>query len=267
MMSSTVWLDSRVGSKELLPGLRKLGIPAQLAILDAGDIAFTGNGWDGPVEIGIERKTTMDLVSSLRSGRLQGRTSDDSGQLCQIDRLHKAYDIIWLLVEGSTGGDRRFGKLLKSGHGREQRLPGGYTEDSLAKAMLSLELRGGMHMKQTATMHHSSLFIASLFRWFTDKQWDDHSTLHAPLKRESIMPLSMFRDIVMRFPGIGIAVSAAVEKRCMVETPDGTHPSLTRLLSMNLSDWENLEEKTKTSTRKFGTVKAGRVLEAVRKLR
>lgn len=267
MIPSTVWLDSRVGSKELLPILRKLGVPANLAILDSADIAFTGNGWDGPVEVGIERKTIMDLVSSLRSGRLQGRTSSDTGQLCQIDRLHTAYDIVWLLVEGSTGGDRRFGKLLKSGSGREQRLPGGYTEDSLTKALLSLELRGGVRVKHTTSLHHSAVFIGSLFHWFTDKLWDDHSTLHAPLKRESILPLSMFRDIVMRFPGVGIAVSAAVEKRCMVETADGPHPSLTKLLSMNLSDWEALEEKTKIGMRRFGTTKAGRVLEAVRKLR
>lgn len=263
-MVNAVWLDSRVGSKELLAPLRKLGIPAQLTILDSADVAFTGNGWDGPVEVGIERKTIMDLVQSLRSGRLQGTSHD---QHSQLDRLHKTYDIAWLLVEGDMGGDRRFGKLMKAGGGATQRLPGGYTEDSLTKALLSLELRGGMRIKQTATLHQSAIFIGSLFHWFTDKLWDDHSTLHAPLKRESILPLSMFRDIVMRFPGVGIAVSAAVEKRCMVETPTGPHPSLTKLLSMNLSDWEALEEITKTGTRRFGTTKAGRVLEAVRKLR
>lgn len=264
MIQSTVWVDSRVGSKEMLTALRKQGLPAELTTLDAGDFAFEGHGPDGQhVSVGIERKTIMDLVSSLRSGRLQGTSHD---QHSQLDRLHKTYDLVWLLVEGSMGGDRRFGKLMKSDKS-QSRLPGGYTEDSLTKALLSLELRGGMRIKQTASVHNSVIFIGSLFRWFTDKQWDDHSTLHAPLRRESIMPLSMFRDIVMRFPGIGIAMSLAVEKYCMVETPDGKHPSVTRLLSMNLSDWENLEEPTKQGPRKFGVVRAGRVLEAVRKLR
>jgi ERCC4-type nuclease len=69
---TTLWVDSRTGSKELLPLLRHTGIRAELATLDCGDFAVTGNGPEGQTEVGFERKTYGDLIDSLRSGRLAG---------------------------------------------------------------------------------------------------------------------------------------------------------------------------------------------------
>jgi ERCC4-type nuclease len=265
MMQSTIWVDSRTGSKELLSGLQKLGIPAELAILDCGDFAFSGNGPDGIVEVGVERKTISDLVGSLREGRLQGRASED--RKSQIDRMRDTYDVSFLLVEGSLAGDRS-GTLFRRFGSKRTEVKGGYSPDSLTKAVLSLYLQGGMRLWQADSMRASIAFIAALFRWFTDKEWDQHATLNAvTLGHKTMVPLSAFREMVMRLPGIGVAVSAAVERHCLVDTPDGKHPSLTRLLAMTLSEWENLEELTTRGPRKFGTPKAARVLEAVRRLR
>lgn len=265
MRQSTVWLDSRVGSKELLPGLQKLGIPTGLTILDCGDIAFAGNGPDGLVEVGIERKTLTDLVGSLKEGRLQGQSSEEHKS--QLDRMRETYDVCFLLVEGALSGDRS-GTLFRRFGNKKADVKGGYSSDSLTKAVLSLYLQGGMRVWQTDSLRASTAFVAALFRWFTDKEWDQHSTLHAvSLGHRSMLPLSPFREMVMKLPGIGLAGSAAVEKHCMVETSDGKHPSFTRLLAMTLSDWETLEETTTRGPRKFGTPKAARVLEAVRRLR
>lgn len=259
---STIWIDSRTGSKELLPLLRKQGLTAELATLDAGDFAFDGAGPDGPgtLSVGIERKTLSDLVGSLRSGRLQGRRVDGVNA-SQIHRLHETYEVVFLLVEGRYYTDRR-GRLLAE-QGRRA-LTGGFSEDSLNKALLSLQLRGGMQLQHTRDAKESARWLATLFRWFTDKGWDAHSTLHTPMTRESITPVSQFRDIVMRFAGLGIAASLAVERFCT--EPDG-HPSLETMLRMPLSAWENLEVATPAGPRKLGTAKAGRILEAVRKLR
>jgi ERCC4-type nuclease len=256
----TVWVDSRTGSKELLPALRKQGLHAELTILDAGDFAFEGKGPEGDCMVGIERKTLGDLVSSLRSGRLQGRSADERSQL---DRLRKTYDVIWLLVEGHYTSDRHGTLVTERGR---RRIPGGYSEDSLTKAILSLELRGGLHVHRTANEAQSARWLATVFHWWTDKAWDAHTTLHTPMKHESMVPLSVFRDIVMRLPDIGVGASLAVERLC---TPPGvdSHASLTKMLSMSQGDWENLEVTTPAGPRKLGNAKAVRICEAVRKLR
>lgn len=257
---TTLWVDSRTGSKELLPALRKQRLTAELTVLDAADFAFEGLGPSGPMQIGVERKTLGDLISSLRSGRLQGRSADERSQL---DRLHKAYDIVWLLVEGFYTTDRQGNFVTERGH---KHVPGGYSEDSLNKALLSLELRGGMHIKQTTSMHQSAVWLASLFHSFTDKKWSAHTTLHTPMRRETIVPLSTFRNIVLNLPGVGVAVSLAVERYCSMPTVDG-HPSLEILLGMTENHWTNLEIASPTGSRKLGYAKAVRIVEAVRKLR
>lgn len=263
-MPSTVWVDSRTGSRELLTGLRRQGLTAELTTLDAADFAFTGNGPAGECQVGIERKALGDLVSSLRSGRLQGRSADERSQL---DRLHKTYDVVWLLVEGVYTTDRQ-GSLVSG----RRRLSGGYSEDSLTKALLTLELRGGLHIHQTTGPQHSARWLASLFRWWTDKAWDKHSTLHAPMKRESVVPLSEFREAVlaMRLPGVGIAASLAVEKACMLyisAESRNDHPSLTSMLNMTEFQWAQLEVLTPAGPRRLGGAKASRIVEAIRRLR
>jgi hypothetical protein len=122
-------------------------------------------------------------------------------------------------------------------------------------------------MKQTATLHQSAVWLASLFRWWTDKKWDAHSTLHTPMRRETIVPLSTFRDIVMHLPGVGVAASLAVEHYCRDAVDGDIHASLTRLLGMSVSVWANLEVATPIGPRKLGNAKAERICEAVRKLR
>ena len=68
-----IWVDSRIGSKDLAAPLTRLGLPAELTTLPFGDIAFEGQGDDrGPLTVGIEFKVLTDLVQSLRSGRLVG---------------------------------------------------------------------------------------------------------------------------------------------------------------------------------------------------
>lgn len=264
---STMWVDSRVGSKELLGALRKSGIDARSTVLDAADFCFEGNGPDGACQVGIERKALNDLVGSLRSGRLQGM-STEAGQESQLVRLHNTYDFVWLLVEGLYGTDSK-GRFVAGAVGRRT-VPGGFSEDSLEKALLSLDLRGGMRIKQTTNMAQSVRWLVSLFRSFTDKEWDKHTTLLTMIRPEravGIKPISAFRLAVMDLcPGIGIAASRAVEKYCAFGG-DAGHASITVMLNMPLSAWENLEIETPAGPRRLGTAKAFRVIEALRRVR
>jgi ERCC4-type nuclease len=254
-----MWVDSRVGSKEMLPALRRAGIDAKPAILDSADFAFTGNGPDGDCEVGVERKALNDLVGSLRSGRLQGM-STEAGQESQLSRLHDTYDFVFLLVEGAYSTDRA-GHLVSQGIGRRS-VPGGFSEDTLEKALLSLTLRGGMILKQTSNQAQSVRWLVSLYRSFTDKQWDQHTTMKTMIRPEKmgIKPVSSFRLAVMDLcPGIGLAASKAVEKWCK--------GSLAAMLAMPLSAWEDLEVETPSGPRRLGTAKAIRVIDALRRVR
>lgn len=269
-LSRIMWVDPRVGSKELLSSLRRHNIDAKLAqpVLDSGDFCFEGYGPEGVVQIGIERKALNDLVGSLRSGRLQGM-STEAGQESQLDRLHATYDFVWLLVEGLYHTDRQ-GRFV-AGIGRRS-VPGGFSEDSLEKSLLSLDLRGGVRIKQTGNMQQSVRWLASLFHSFTDKKWDEHTTMHTMIRPERALgpkPVSAFRLAVMDLcPGIGLAASLAVERFCGAQIDEPSdHPSISRMLRMTLSEWENLEVATPAGPRRLGTAKAFRIVQALQRVR
>jgi len=65
-------VDYRIGSKELLPHLLRLGANAQETSLDFGDFNFVGIDpfTKEPTLVGIERKRVSDFVSSMREDRL-----------------------------------------------------------------------------------------------------------------------------------------------------------------------------------------------------
>lgn len=266
-MTPVLWVDFRNGSIELLPELQKAGLDARKATLDSGDFAFTGLGPDGDAEFGIERKTLTDFVDSARSGRLYGVSTEDHES--QLDRMLKAFDFPWLLLEGHYMTDQR-GRLVEVRARRTRALQGGFSEDGLNKTVLSLDLRGGLRVKETNTTKQSVRWLASLFRAHTDKAWSEHTTFRTPQRRESIKPVSQFRDMVMRMEDVGFAASKAVERAVHARLPNGHSLSamLATMLSMTLHDWEDLDVPTAGGeTRKFGTSRAMRVVEALRRQR
>ena len=88
-----VQVDDRVGSRELLPELKRLHIPAEKVRLPFADAAFEGNGPAGPVKVGIERKTIYDLMQSMTTGRLSAH---------QLPGLVQNFDHRWIVVEGPS---------------------------------------------------------------------------------------------------------------------------------------------------------------------
>lgn len=86
-----ILVDERVGSRELLQGLRGLGIDADLAGKLDADFQFTGEGPTGAILVGIERKEIQDLLNSKRDHRLAGH---------QLGPMTDAYDRVYVIVEG-----------------------------------------------------------------------------------------------------------------------------------------------------------------------
>ncbi len=255
-----IWVDYRQGSAELLEPLRKAGIRAEETTLNAADFAFTGNGPDGDVEVGIERKVLRDLVDSLKTGRLQGMQTE-SGNGGQIGRLVETYDYAWLLVEGAWTVDKQ-GRLCQRRHHNTLRPVGG-SEDMLVKRLMSLELLGGLRVKQTANARETVRWLVSLYRWFTDKDWHQHGTLNAvsrPQQGIQANRLSRFQEMLLPLPGVGFAVARAIEQLL-----SGTD-KLGQLRSLSISTLAELPIETPAGPRMLGRSKAEKIVIAIRSL-
>src|SRR3954466_6367631 len=90
-MKTTVLVDDRIGSGNMVGLLRHWSVPVDCVRLDFGDAAFIGNGPDGPTRIGIEIKAVKDAVSCMVDGRFASQ---------QLPGLVSEYDKVWMLVEG-----------------------------------------------------------------------------------------------------------------------------------------------------------------------
>lgn len=256
-MSVIVWVDPRVGSKELLPLIRKQGVQAELATLDSADFAFTINGPEGEAMVGVERKTLPDLIASVQSGRLQGMVTESSAG--QLPRLRECYEYPFLLVEGEWLTDQHGVLVERRKHGSPRPLPGRMSADTLNKRLFSIVLQGGLWLWQTTTREQSARWIASLARWGNDQLWDGHTTLQTTHKVRSFVPLSRFRERAMALPGVGLAASKALESYFA--------GSELRLLNTNAKELSDIAVGSAAGPKRFGAAKAERVIEALRALR
>lgn len=197
-------IDDRVGSKDLLKPLKAAGLPAEIARLDFADVCFQGKGPNGSaLDIGVELKTLSDLVGSLRSGRLAGH---------QLPGLSSHYDYTWLIVEGLWRHDEAGQVVMYRGKMRGwQPIPGRMTASELEKQVLTLENCGGMHVRYVNSRRDTVRFISNLYRWWTDIAVDMHTSHLAVHTAPTIVPVSDFRQAIMRWPNIGLKTSKAVE--------------------------------------------------------
>lgn len=198
----------------LLEPLQQAGLPAVLANpqLTAGDLAFSGRGIGGcPIKIGIEFKrldsSSTDLAQSLRSGRLSGE------QLPKLLGERGAYDKAWLLIEGVWRTDPKTGLVTayKGKHRGWQTIPGRMPGSEMEKRLLTLELRGGLHVVRTNTRADTVRFIGALYRWWTDRDLDRHVSHLAVHDAPTFRPVSDVAAALLKWPGVGYKAAAAAE--------------------------------------------------------
>jgi ERCC4-type nuclease len=248
-----LFVDDRTGSKELYAPLCSTGLPVEMVRMDYADFAFLGRGVGGhPLNIGIERKRLSDLVDSLRSGRLSGH------QLPGLLGPNGAYDHAWLVVEGQYRIDAQ-GRILVRGKASARHrkqwvlLPGGMPASEMEKHVLTLELCAGCHVRYTNSPEDTVHFLTHLYRWFTDKDFDQHMTHLAPQRTQGAIALSGFREVVSRFPGVGVRTSLAVE----------THfgGSLVRAVTASVHQWAEVTTLDRAGKpRRLGTTTASKIV-------
>lgn len=224
-----ILVDDRTGSKELLPYIHRLSVPAYIDRMKAADFQFFGNGPQGEVLIGVERKTVPDLIDSLQSKRYAGEQLPKLRSMYQPDG-QQCTGTCWIFVEGdyrsSLDGaieipvgfyrwDRPFGKrpiltrtvdnFLTSStitHGIPVKYP--HTRDYSGNSK-DLHERDKMEFCRE---------LVNLY-WWWQKPWDEHKShtqIYCPSPPMALGgKVSLCRSWANQLDGIGWDKSAAVE--------------------------------------------------------
>lgn len=201
-------LDRRIGSADLQSPLTSLGVPVEIVTLDFADCAFLGHGplGEGSMQIGVEIKQIRDLLNSIQDGRFSGH---------QLPGLLRQFDVAWLIVEGlwRPAAD---GLLEIYRRGKWEALELGarrYTYKEPDAYLTTLEMKTGIRVRRTANRDETAHVIANLYRWWTNKSWEQHRShlsLHRPADATFLLPPPLRRRIAGELPGIGHEKSAAV---------------------------------------------------------
>lgn len=214
-----ILLDPRVGSIELLEYFKSYpDIEVRVKALEFGDACWIGNGADGPVRVGVERKVLTDLISSMRSNRLSG---------FQLPGLLRSYQWVYLLIEGVyrcssenlievyAGKKRRAGMRGVASSWVPLTLnnkPISYRE--VDHYLATLEHRCGVTVAWTANKQQTVAWIVSRYLWW-DKSWekhDSHQAIYAPYEHiqpgrrgmgaASFKPVGPVEIVAAQLPGV-----------------------------------------------------------------
>lgn len=245
-----LYIDPRGGSCELVAPLKALGLPVDdSTYLPAGDIAFEGRGVGGsPVLVGIEYKKLPDFIASARSERLQG---------IQLPGMVEALDNKWLFIEGELLYDSQ-GRLLKQTRRGLKTLEGGMGVGELLKRIFVFHLSGGLTPWWTRNQGDTVTSVQMLYRVWTDKNLDQHSSHLGSYTAPTLRPISDERAVFMKWPGIGVKASLAVERHF--------NGCIKRAVNAPAAEWAEIETKDdKGKTRRIGLANAGKIVAFLNK--
>lgn len=203
------------GAKKRLADLRRRGVDADLGLLPYGDYGIPGNGPGGrTVMVGVELKTTNDILSSLRSNRLMGHQVPG---MVGADGNPGMFDRSWLVTEGiwkeAPNGDlevyRGSWQTFSAHKGRLQMA-------HLESWILSAVTAGGLQYWHAALPMDTARFVAGLHHFWVDKEYEDHRAsdviYRPPPDRASFNTPSDFVVMVSAIPKVGWTRARAIAK-------------------------------------------------------
>jgi ERCC4-type nuclease len=191
---SPIYIDKRVGSNELYAPLQARGVPVELTTLEFGDCCFIGHGPESPIVVGVERKRITDLLQSMTTGRLSGH---------QLPGLCESYAFRWLLVEGVYRESRDGLVEIPRKHGTWELHRVQYA--AVQNYLLTLTLRGGLHVQRTYSVQESAAWLEALYAWWTRKAWAEHRShlaLHQAADYAVFVRPTLVQRMAAQLPGI-----------------------------------------------------------------
>lgn len=236
-----VLVDDRTGSGDLLPVLKAKSVPCALARLEYGDISFFGRGPDGcPVPIGAEIKQLSDVLKCITDGRFAGH---------QLPGLIQTYTYTWLIVEGIWRGSPTDGVLQHFTHGAWKAAQIGQRRFMLRELdhwLLTMSIKGGIRIEHASSRTDTARIVTSLYRWWTDKSFDEHRShlaadqSHCPDAALLVRP-SLVRMVAKELPGIGWEKAGEVAKK---------FPTVVDLAVAEEEDWTDIPGIGPTTAKK-----------------
>jgi len=217
-----ILVDDRTGSAEIAP---LLSSPNVVCHLDYADFAFSGNGPDGPVNVGVERKSLMDLLQSMTTGRLSGH---------QMVGLTNEYDWVYLLVEGVWRPDRhngmlhrinKRGKWVAAAQGSRR-----FMARDIYNFIQSLQIMCGVITVKTSSTWETAKWLDSCHGWWS-KDWEKHKShlqFQKPTTHAHLVKPNLATRIWSQFEGIGWdkARKLAEEFDCLYDIAVATEEEL-----------------------------------------
>jgi len=229
-----IQIDRRVGSVELAKYF-----PDELHTvveLEFADFAFSGNGPDGEVRVGIERKQIQDFLDSLKTGRLLGH---------QVPGMIKLYDYNYLVIEGIFKPYPDYIMVPKGKSWIKLQIGSKVIDPYLA----TLETLAGFMVRETSSQKRTAQLVLNLFKWW-QKDFKEHGQ-YAPYQKKVQLPKgvtngAMVYKVARVLPGIGVKKAELVRKKFKT-----------------VAEMVNATEKDWTSIQDIGPVKARNIMEAI----
>ena len=174
-----ILIDDRKGSVELAPYLPQ---PRAICHLDFADFMWSGNGPDGQVSIGVERKRVMDFLKSMTSGRLTGH---------QLVGMTKQFDYTYVILEGIIKPDSATG-ILQTPRGRSwipvRQGPRKFMAREVYNFINTLQVICGVIVVRTSNIVETAKWLQSCHSWW-EKRWAYHRS-HLHIQEQSHRPTS-----------------------------------------------------------------------------
>ena len=188
--------DDRIGSVEIAPLLQS----SLICSLEFADFAFPGNGPDGPVNVGIERKSFPDFLQSMVSGRLSGH---------QLIGLTQQYDWVYILVEGIWRPDRETGILQHIGKGGRWITITQGSRKFMARDVYSfintMQVICGIIVVTTSNQWETAKWLTACHGWWSRK-WNSHRShqqFQEPIVHAHLTKPNLVAKVASQFTGIG----------------------------------------------------------------
>ena len=244
-----ILVDSRVGSKELLLPIQKLGVQAELSQLEAGDFCFYGNTGRGQTLVGIERKrldSSDDLLASIHTGRYAGE---------QQHKMVAMYGVRILLVEGIWKPNSEGNLLVMDWKGWREIIVKGKPLPfrDVFRWLTSVTFCGGTHWMQSGSPYETAVRVVETYHWFS-KPWEDHQSQNAmhQLSFPQFSAPSFEQRVAAQIGGLGVKKSLAAVKYF------GNVPTM---VEASEADWMKIDGIGKTLARRIvDEIRGGQIL-------
>ena len=205
-----ILVDSRIGSVDLVPHIRKVGVPCEVTTLEFGDAYCEGNGPKGKINIGIERKKLGDMLSCIEDARYSSHQR--VGMMQMFDKSFLIIEGVWSPSFDGTlmeGRPRKNGPFWEPINYRSRRV----AYSKLRRYLFSVSL-SGVVVLYSGSPFQTAFDICEIFHYFS-KPFASHTSM-LDVQRLAIPALiespSLCRKWASAITDVGVKFSMEAER-------------------------------------------------------